>query len=197
MEVLSAIIKDDIPVISIQGRVCHHKIKILYALCKQFNLENYLEIGVHNGSSMSYVLQCNYIKQCVGIDPFEKLQTSDPTMIHYQQNDHITLNKSLQNIQNNNKHGADIQLVQEYSCNVNPDKFGNNVDLLFIDGDHNYNAVLKDYHMFKRCVRPGGFIVFDDLHQEGPGRVFNEVQRHSDVKLFGIYDKTEGILVKM
>ena len=197
MQDLSNIINNDIPSINIEGRVCHHKIKVLYALCKKYNLETYLEIGVHNGSSMSYVLQWNNIKKCIGIDPFEQLNTSDPSMTHYQNMDHITMSNSLKNIENNNKYDADIQLIQEYSCNVNPDDIGNNIDLLFIDGDHNYDAVLKDFHMFKNCVRHGGIIVFDDLHQDGPRRVFDEIKNHVDVKLVGIYDKTEGILMKV
>ena len=45
------------PKIEIDGRICHHRIIILFALTELYNLENYLEIGVHNGSSMSYVIQ--------------------------------------------------------------------------------------------------------------------------------------------
>ena len=196
MDALCSIIKTDKPTINIKGRVCHHNIRILYALCKKFNLENYLEIGVHNGSSASYVLQCSNIKKFIGIDPFEKLITTDASMTHYQSMDYITISKSLKNIENNNKAGASIQLIQDYSCNVNTDDVGNNIDLLFIDGDHNYDAVLKDFHMFKNCVRTGGFIVFDDLHQNGPKKAFNEIKNDSDVEMFGIYENTEGILMK-
>jgi predicted O-methyltransferase YrrM len=35
-------------------------------------------------------------------------------------------------------------------------------DVAFIDGDHGYNAVLKDYALAKRLVQKGGIIIFHD-----------------------------------
>ena len=37
------------------------------------------------------------------------------------------------------------------------------VDLLFIDGDHSYDGVAADYHLYRPLVRPGGLIVFHDI----------------------------------
>ena len=36
-------------------------------------------------------------------------------------------------------------------------------DLLFIDGDHTYDGVKKDYEWYGDLVRPGGMIVFQDI----------------------------------
>lgn len=194
MEELRYIITNTEPKISINGRVCHHRIEILYALTENFNLENYLEIGVHNGSSMAYVLQSSKNKNCVGIDPFEDLQTNDPYMTHYQKNDKITLQKTLNNIKNNNKYNSNINLIKKLSKDVLDNEISD-IDLLFIDGDHTYDAVLNDYKKFSKYVKSGGFIVFDDLHQEGPNKVFNWIlSNDKEVELFGIYKKTEGIL---
>ena len=106
MEKLQTLILENKPKINIDGRVCHHRIEILYALTEIYILENYLEIGVHNGSSISYVLQSNKNKKCIGIDPFETLQTKDPHMTHYIKNDNITERKTLQNICKNNKYNG-------------------------------------------------------------------------------------------
>ena len=38
------------------------------------------------------------------------------------------------------------------------------VDFLFIDADHNYNLVLKDWQMYSKLVRPGGIIAFHDVN---------------------------------
>lgn len=35
-------------------------------------------------------------------------------------------------------------------------------DVAFIDGDHGYLAVMKDFVLAKRVVRPGGIIIFHD-----------------------------------
>jgi predicted O-methyltransferase YrrM len=37
------------------------------------------------------------------------------------------------------------------------------VDLLFIDGDHTYEGVRKDWEMYSPLVRPGGLVVFHDV----------------------------------
>jgi len=40
---------------------------------------------------------------------------------------------------------------------------GRQVDLLFIDGDHTYEGVKKDWEMYSPLVRSGGLIVFHDV----------------------------------
>jgi len=44
---------------------------------------------------------------------------------------------------------------------------GRNVDFLFIDGDHSYEGVSKDFEMYSPLVRKGGIIAFHDIC---PGR---------------------------
>jgi predicted O-methyltransferase YrrM len=40
---------------------------------------------------------------------------------------------------------------------------GQPIDLLFIDGDHTYEGVKKDWEMYSPLVRSGGLIVFHDV----------------------------------
>lgn len=184
--------------ININGRICHHRIRVLYGLVEFFNLKNYLEIGVHNGSSMSYVLQSKKIIKCIGIDPFEDLVTKDPNMKHYLNSDKINIKNTLENINKNNKFNADIKILKKLSADIIDEDIDMEIDLLFIDGDHSYQSVLNDFNKFIKFVKSGGFIVFDDLHQEGPNKVFTELlNTNKYIKLFGIYEKTEGILQKL
>jgi predicted O-methyltransferase YrrM len=37
------------------------------------------------------------------------------------------------------------------------------IDLLFIDGDHTYQGVRRDYEMYSPLVRPGGVVAFHDV----------------------------------
>lgn len=40
---------------------------------------------------------------------------------------------------------------------------GRPIDFLFIDGDHRYEGVRRDYELYRDLVRPGGLIAFHDI----------------------------------
>ena len=62
------------------------------------------------------------------------------------------------------------------------------VDFLFIDGNHMYSAVKTDYEMYGPLVRKGGIIAFHDIGMNEEGGVHNlweEVKtKHSSYKQF-------------
>ena len=62
------------------------------------------------------------------------------------------------------------------------------IDFLFIDGDHTYNGVKKDYEMYGPLVRKGGIIAFHDIGKNEEGGVnilWNEIkQRYNIYKEF-------------
>ena len=47
------------------------------------------------------------------------------------------------------------------------------VDILFIDGAHDYHGVRKDFENYQSFVVPGGYIVFDD---------YNDLEHSPEVK---------------
>lgn len=53
---------------------------------------------------------------------------------------------------------------------------GRQIDLLFIDGDHTYEGVRRDYEDYAPLVRPGGLIAFHDI-VEGPPEAVGGVPR--------------------
>jgi len=42
---------------------------------------------------------------------------------------------------------------------------GRLVDFLFLDGDHRYEAVRRDFELYASLVRPGGLVAFHDVSQ--------------------------------
>lgn len=70
-----------------------------------------------------------------------------------------------------------------------------NLDFVFIDGDHTYQAVKEDFDNVSRWLNPGGIIVFDDFH---PGCV--KLQRGNyelvKVKFPGVKRVVEEALIK-
>jgi cephalosporin hydroxylase len=57
---------------------------------------------------------------------------------------------------------------------------GRPVDFMFIDGDHSYDGVKRDFEMYSPLVRPGGLVAFHDVVAVGaPGviRFWNELKQ--------------------
>lgn len=59
---------------------------------------------------------------------------------------------------------------------------GQPLDYLFIDGDHSYEGVRRDFEMYAPLVRPGGVIAFHDVAEHPPAkacevsRLWNEIK---------------------
>jgi predicted O-methyltransferase YrrM len=48
---------------------------------------------------------------------------------------------------------------------------GERLDFLFIDGDHSYQGVKRDFEMYKSLVNKGGIIALHDIVQAKDSRV--------------------------
>lgn len=57
------------------------------------------------------------------------------------------------------------------------------IDFLFIDGDHSYKAVKRDYLMYAQLVRKGGIVGFHDTNPDPHGYEVNQLMRVLDEKL--------------
>ncbi len=57
---------------------------------------------------------------------------------------------------------------------------GRAIDFLFIDGDHRYPGVKKDYALYEPLVRPGGLIAFHDIRP---------VDRDSTIEVFKLWEE--------
>lgn len=61
---------------------------------------------------------------------------------------------------------------------------GRTIDLLFIDGDHSYDGVKKDFEMYSPLVTPGGTVAFHDIvegvevHVGGVPKFWREVKQN-------------------
>lgn len=71
------------------------------------------------------------------------------------------------------------------------------VDVLHIDGDHEYPGCRRDYDTYSPLVRPGGMIVFHDVQGEaGVAQVFREAKAQYENHGF-YYHETPGQWVAM
>lgn len=184
---------------TIQGRSCHHKVVVLSILRKLCPVHSYLEIGVHNGTSMSYALHHpNKLTHCIGIDLFEE------TISQYFP-DKLSMNRSYENIQRNNLSKCPVTLIKgnsfhDSTIKILKSKLGSDkIDMLFIDGLHSYEGIQNDVEKYTPFVKKGGLIVIDDYEPRYPGiiKYVDTVMKQNPIyTVIGIFENNELILEK-
>ena len=130
---------------------------LLHSLVKKFEVQSYLEIGFGRGYSTFCVAKAMEDKGIEG-----KIITIDPAFSeqHLKNLSQIFPSTWFDKIQFLNGRSEDVLPVIE-----------GDFDLIYIDGDHTYDVVKKDWEMTKD--RFNKFLLFDDYHlptkDSGPG----------------------------
>ena len=183
---------------NIQGRSCHFKVILLYLLHKCIPIDIYVEIGVHNGTSMSCVLQ-GPVKKAIGIDLFEE------TISRYAP-DNLSIKRTESNIQKNNTYHSTVQLIKGNSFSPSTEDElvqaleGSMIDVLFIDGLHEYAGIQNDFERYSKYVKKNGFIILDDYEPNYPDilkYVDTHVKDNSSYKIIGVFLNNELIIQKL
>lgn len=123
-----------------------------------------IEIGTNEGCSaivMGHAMRQTY-SHLITIDPALKIEGA--SVIGDETQPAFTHAVNLFDIQRyiaEQKLEGYITLIPDYSWNVLQRWDGRPIDMLFVDGEHTYNAVLKDCE-WMQWVKPGGIAVFDD-----------------------------------
>lgn len=128
-------------------------------------IQAYLEIGVCEGRSMIWILEnCPNIELCVGVDPWEPPREKQAAAYQtYKLNAFHNLGPYI-------KEGK-VQLVEEVSqdwlrrCWDDPAQSFEQFDLIYLDGDHRGHLVLQDAVFAWPLLKPGGYLVWDDLNR--------------------------------
>jgi predicted O-methyltransferase YrrM len=187
----------DIVTKNISGRSCHQKVILLTLIQKFITIDAYLEIGVHNGTSMSFVVhQPRQLTHCIGVDLFEN--TIPPYI-----SDKLSYNKSYINIMNNNISNSPITLITGnsfHSTTVDTVEIKLNntlLDVLFIDGLHSYDGIKNDFETYTKFVKKEGFIIIDDYNSKYQGivkYVKDEIQLNPKYTIIGTFLDNELIV---
>jgi predicted O-methyltransferase YrrM len=171
------------------GSTMHHHYHILYDIRTLLgpNKKIYTEIGSFNGGSLSLMLSHNYETEMNCIDPLH-LERTSRTIIE-------------KNIDKYNKNNYKVNIFQNFSTdNLLLKKLRETnfkTDILFIDGDHSYDVVMKDYNNFVNFVNPGGWIIFDDYedyeHSPDVKIAVNDIIKSIDLNKFEVIGNLDNI----
>jgi predicted O-methyltransferase YrrM len=148
--ILTQKISDDI-----NNQTFHHHYYILFDLGNLFEDKtiNYVEIGCYAGGSSCLMLQ-RPNTNVVSIDLGTPI---NPDIVKGNVDKLNVLNNQYTYIK------GDSQLTETYNKLID---VVDNIDILFIDGDHSYDGVIKDFEMYSNLVNKGGYIIFDDYNDK-------------------------------
>lgn len=138
----------------INDQTFHHHYHILYDIANTYpedQVITYVEIGCYAGGSACLMLQRPNTK-VISIDLGHPIS---PSIVH----DNVAQLNHLKNpyyyIQGNSQTYETVDLLKDITQEI---------DILFIDGDHSYQGVINDFLLYKDLVKPEGYIVFDDYN---------------------------------
>lgn len=154
--------------------------------------KTYVEIGTYLGKSAAAVSAMPTIEKVISIDIF------DPTMIG---EDHIQFDKRPQDSisfmncthENISKFGKSdkVSIIkgrsEEVTDKVNIALDGQQIDFLFIDGEHSSKQVMKDYTIYKPLMAANGIIAFHDVARNqfpAASKAFEYIREQDDHRVY-------------
>jgi len=153
-----------------------------------------VEIGCAYGGSTCLLLAGIGNGKLASIDPFVVDSMGSWSA------DELTCKSGVNKFITTYKLSTDWELINDYSYNV-VKTWKAKIDLLFIDGDHNYDSVKADFNSWSKFINRGGTILIHDSQQPfnsdpavfnngwpGPTRLVREVLSQSKFKLHSICD---------
>jgi cephalosporin hydroxylase len=148
---------------TMDGHSFHNHYHIIYDICDSIDGEiTYVEIGAFAGGSASLMSSHPKVKKVVSIDLGQPIDKSIPikNVTKFKHN-----NCNYEYIKGDSTNNETIEKLKSITTNIN---------ILFIDGNHQYDGVVKDFNNYKDFVVKGGYIIFDD---------YEDYQYSPDVKL--------------
>lgn len=178
-------------IVSTGVQTFHHHYHILYDIADSINKEeiNYVEIGCYAGGSACLMLQRTKTN-VISIDLGEPI--SEEVVLKNTKNHNIHQN-SFSYIKGNSQ----VLETKERLKSIMLGYKSQEIDILFIDGDHSFNGVHNDFNLYEDLVSIGGYIVFDDYNdpEHSPdvnGAVNNIVSNLKNYEVIGTIENTLG-----
>ena len=163
-----------------------HLHKTIIDKINEYGKIQWVEIGVRWGRNANFVLNNFDISTIHLIDPYCEL----PYLTHIFNSESVKTYKD--SAKNDLKPFKDKCVwYEDFSQNV-IDKFDDNsIDIIYIDGDHSYEAVLSDLTLFYPKIKEGGLIIGDDYNEDGVKQSIEEYSKENDIK-YEISDSGDG-----
>ena len=141
--------------------------QLLQRLCASNQSHYIIELGTNLGLSTAYLASNNSNSQVYTLE-------GQPQLCQIAQQNFKQLHLNY------------IQLIEGIINNTLPTLIQQipQIDLIFIDANHQYQATINYYKLAKSKVHKNTIIVFDDIHwSEGMQQAWNEIRQDPDIRL--------------
>ncbi len=162
----------------------------------ELNYKTLIEVGIAEGKYSEILCRANPRAEIYGIDPYEP---------HRGYNDY-TRRSTFEKLENNAHERLDkfsnYHFMRKYSAEAVKD-FGNNLDFVYLDADHSYEAVTKDIKLWWPLIRSGGILAGHDYARFSHVKVIeavNDTARELKIKqwfVLGREANNEGLIRDM
>jgi len=146
--------------------------QILFRICARYNYRNVLELGTSLGLTTLYLAAADKQIHCVSVE-------ACPRLASFARQQAKRFNYPNIHIQNVNLDSRLNAVLTETGTQ----------DLIFIDANHRYEAVVKYFNECINFIHPNSIIVIDDPYwSEGMTRAWNEIKQdrrvHASIDLY-------------
>jgi predicted O-methyltransferase YrrM len=130
---------------------------LVKSVINDFDGKIMVEIGTWKGDFADFLLENSKNTTLYAIDPYIKYtEFNDSCNDYVDDNFYKDVKDRLET-----KFGDRIKMVRKTSYDA-VDDIPNDIDFLYIDGNHRYSYVFKELELYYDKVKPGGFIIGDD-----------------------------------
>lgn len=138
-----------------------NRIKLINTLLKKIKGVNYLEIGVRDGKTIAEIKA----KSKIGVDPAYKLKKS----------------LDLKRVLGLNDFKLFKLTSDDFFENKAKKVFPNGIDVVFVDGLHNYDQSLRDVVNSLKFLKKNGFLVLHDCNPKGAAQAYPIKESYDEV----------------
>lgn len=177
------------------GGMSRIELGFLYDVCENMEV---LELGSMVGES-SYTI-ASVAKHVCCVDVWSDTQehlAHDPDQAGIYKYFNLTLPNMFDAFNKNCREFIDSGKIAVYRGNTK--EMANNFqdksfDIIFIDSDHSYEGVSKDFELYHRKIKPTGLIIFHDYGDNsnswaGVKKLCNEMEQKEKIKLVSIVER--------
>lgn len=169
------------------------EIEVLAKACSEAPDETYMEIGVYAGGTLNRVMREFRFHNYIGVDLFEDFKKSPD-------NTHIDETFSVEEVRAALPDKPGLKLLKMDSAELLTELHYGFSGLVFIDGNHTYNATMIDFLNVYSLLQYGYILIHNasnTMHPDveyiaadgGPYRVVEYMKKLKDLEYIGTFDR--------